>query len=264
MNMSIRLSRPAWLRCAVFILLCLVLTVPSASADEADAKRIFKAMTDYLDAQDVIAFDYDSVLEVVTVDGQKLQIVSSGTLTMDRPNQLRATRHGGFADAELTFDGKTLTLFGKNLNLYAQLEIPGSLDNLIDELRLKHGRPLPAADLLLSDAYKAMMHDVTDIKDLGSGVIGGIECDSLAFRTPEVDWQVWIAQGDEPFPCRYVITTRDMAAAPQYSVQVRNWKTGSDVPKTNYSFQNTTDAQKVELVKLNIDLPDQFEEGESK
>lgn len=264
MDIHMLLSRQARLRRAALLFLCLVLSIPSTSADEADAKRIFKAMTDYLDAQDIIAFDYDAVLEVVTVDGQKLQIASSGSLTMDRPNQLRATRHGGFADAELTFDGTTLTLFGKNLNLYAQLEIPGSLDNMIDELRLQHGKPLPAADLLLSDAYKAMLHDVTDIKDLGGGVIGGVECDSLAFRSDEVDWQIWIAQGDRPYPCRYVITTRDMTAAPQYSIQVSNWKTGSDVPRTDYSFHNNTDARQVELMQLNIDLPKQFEEGEPK
>jgi hypothetical protein len=264
MTLRIFSSRPAWSRRAAFVVLCLVLAVPSASADQADAKRIFKAMTDYLDAQNVIAFDYDAVLEVVTVDGQKLQIASSGSLTMDRPNQLRATRHGGFADTELTFDGTTLTLFGKNLNLFAQLEIPGSLDNMIDELRLQHGKPLPAADLLLSDAYKAMMHDVTDIKDLGSGVIGGVECDSLAFRTDEVDWQIWISRGDRPYPCRYVIMTRDMTAAPQYSIQVSNWKTGSDVPRTDYSFHNNTNARQVELPQLNIDLPEQFEEGEPK
>jgi len=244
-------------------MVCLAALGSSASADEADAKRIFKAMTDYLDAQDVIAFDYDAVLEVVTVDGQKLQIASYGTLTMDRPNQLRATRHGGFADAELSFDGTKLTLFGKHLNVYAQLEMPGSIDHAIDELRLEHGRPLPAADLLLSDAYQAMMHDVTDIKDLGSGVIGGVECDSLAFRTPEVDWQIWVAQGDRPYPCRYVITTKDMTAAPQYSIQVSNWKTGSEVPTTSFTFQNSTDAQQVDLDKLNVDLPQQFDGGAS-
>ena len=35
--------------------------------------------------------------------------------------------------------------------------------------------PLPAADLLLSDPYEALMLDVVDVKDLGSGVIGGAE-----------------------------------------------------------------------------------------
>jgi hypothetical protein len=165
---------------------------------------------------------------------------------------------------ELTFDGTTVTLFGKNMNLYAQEQIPGTLDNMIDTLRLEHGRPMPAADLLLSDAYKAMMHDVKDIKDIGVGVINGVVCDTLAFRDDEVDWQIWIAQGDKPYPCRYVITTRDMTGAPQYSIQIRNWKTGGDVSKADYTFKPTPEAAEIKLSDLELDLPESFEKGEAK
>ena len=96
------------------------------------------------------------------------------------------------------------------------------------------------------------MPDVVDVKDLGSGVIGGVECDHLAFRTTEVDWQIWIAQGDRPYPCRYVITTKHVAQAPQYSVQIRDWKTGGDVAADDFGFKNPTNAQKIAVA----DLPD--------
>ncbi|SEI18733.1 Predicted protein [Rhizobium tibeticum] len=66
---------------------------------------------------------------------QKLLLASSGTMNMARPDKIRATRFGGFANVEITFDGKTLTLFSKDSNLYAQFEVPGSIDNLIEELR---------------------------------------------------------------------------------------------------------------------------------
>ena len=59
------------------------------------------------------------------------------------------------------------------------------------------------------------MEGVVDGKDLGSGVIDGVECDSLAFRTEEVDWQIWIAHGDRPYPCRFVITTKQLTNRPQ-------------------------------------------------
>ncbi|MGB5443129.1 MAG: DUF2092 domain-containing protein, partial [Gammaproteobacteria bacterium] len=172
----------------------------------------------------------------------------------------------GFADVEMSFDGKTLTLLGKNLNIYAQTAVPGTVDNLVDELREKHNRPLPAADLLVSNAYAALMLDVVDVKDLGSGVIGGVECDYLAFRAKEVDWQIWIAQGEHPYPCRYVITSTFIAGGPQYSIQTRNWKTGKQVAATDFSFRNTTNASKVDLENLKgtDELPDHFMIGESK
>jgi hypothetical protein len=63
-------------------------------ADDAQAKSLFKAMSDYLAAQKAISFDYDSNLEIVTNEQQKLGLASSGTLTLNRPDKLRATRTG--------------------------------------------------------------------------------------------------------------------------------------------------------------------------
>ena len=109
------------------------------------------------------------------------------------------------------------------------------------------------------------MSSVTDVKDLGSGVIGGTECDHFAFRTQDVDWQIWIAQGDRPYPCRYVITSKQIDQAPEYSVQVRDWKTGSEVATDNFGFTNSTSARKVETIDLgDVDeLPSHFTKGAS-
>jgi len=214
--------------------------VPSAGADETTAKRLSKGMSDYLAAQQAFSLDYDSNLEIVTTKKQKIGLASSGTLTLKRPDKVRATRTGGFADVELVFDGKTVTLIGKNANLYAQVDAPGDIDHLE-----KYHRPVPAADLLMSDPDTQLMPLVVDAKDLGSGVIRGIECDHLAFRTKEVDWQIWIAQGDHPYPCRYVITSTNVAGAPQYTIDVRNWKVGTEVASASFSPDIPSGAKKL-------------------
>jgi hypothetical protein len=126
----------------------------ASRADEANAKSLLKAMSDYLGAQKALSFDYDSNLEIVSTQQQKIALVSSGTLTLNRPDKLHATRTGGFANVEMVFDGQALTLLGKNANLYAQVEAPGTIDQLVDVLRDKYHRPVPAADLLMSDPYK--------------------------------------------------------------------------------------------------------------
>jgi hypothetical protein len=184
-----------------------------------------------------ISFAIDSTLEVVTDQDQKLGLASSGTLTLKRPDKLHATRTGGFADVEMVFDGKTLTVLGKNANMFAKAEEPGTIDQLVDVLRDKYKRPVPAADLLMADPYKELMPLVVDAKDLGSGVIRGVECDHLAFRTEEVDWQIWIAQGDRPYPCRYVITSTKVKGSPQYTVEVQDWKTGDEVASDDFSLE---------------------------
>ena len=57
-------------------------------------------MTDVVGAQKSISFEYDANLEVVTKDQQKLALAASGTVLLLRPDKIRATRSGGFADLE--------------------------------------------------------------------------------------------------------------------------------------------------------------------
>jgi hypothetical protein len=230
MRFPVTLIKTATLCAAVFVM------ATAARADEAAAKKLFKAMSDYLAAQKTLSLDFDTSFEFVTKDDQKIALASSGSVTLQRPDKIRATRHGGFADVELVFDGKTFSLLGKDANAYLQTDIPGSVDHLIDELRDKLHRPLPGADLLLSNVYDTLMPLVTDTKDLGSGVIRGTECDHLAFRTDEVDWQIWIAQGDRPYPCRYVITTKAVKGFPQYTLDIRSWKTDTEVAAEDFNF----------------------------
>ncbi|WP_373506301.1 DUF2092 domain-containing protein [Aestuariivirga sp.] len=246
------------------VLMAGMAALSGAEAGEAEAKSLLKAMSDYMGSQQSMSFTYDSSFEVVTKDQQKLQLTSSGAVALSRPDKIVATRHGGFADVAMMFDGKTLTVLGKDANVYAQTEVPGSVENLVDELRDKLHRPLPAADLLLANTYDVLMADVTDVKDLGSGIVGGLECDHLAFRTPEVDWQIWIAQGDKPYPCRYVISTKTVDLSPQYTIQVGDWKTGSDAT-ASFEFKNETGATKIEFSKLGEadldELPKHFSGG---
>ena len=232
----------------------------ASRANEADAKRLFKAMSDYLGAQSAMSFDYDVSLELVSTQQQKVALVSSGTATLDRPDKIHLTRRGGFANVELVFDGKTLTLLGKNTNLYTQVEAPGTIDHLVDVLRDKYHRPVPAADLLMSDPYKELMPEVNDVKDLGSGVIHGVECDHLAFRTKDVDWQIWIAQGARPYPCRYVITSKKVTGWPQYTLDTWGWKTGAEVSSDSFKLAVPADAKKLtpeQVPELN-DIPAHF------
>jgi hypothetical protein len=246
---SARTVKPILSVAALALMLGLGGALSGARADEGDAKNLFKTMSGYMAAEKAISFRYDTVLEIVTDDKQKLALASSGNVTLNRPDKLRVTRTGGFADVEFLFDGKMLTLLGKTANLYGQVEVPGTIDHLVDELRDK-GRPVPGADLLLSNVYDQLMPTVINVKDLGSGVIGGVECDHFAFRTKEVDWQIWIAQGSRPYPCRYVITSNQVAQAPQYSLTISDWKTGDGVEAKDFSFKNATGAKKRDLANL--------------
>jgi len=218
-------------------------------AQSGDAEKIVKKMSDYIASQKSIALTYDSDIEVITRDHQKITFSSSGTLRLTRPDKLRATRTGGYADVEFVFDGKTATLFGKNKNAYAQADVPGTTAALVERLRDRFGLDLPGADLISSNAYETMMEEVTDGKHIGRGVVDGVECEHLAFRTPEADWQIWVEVGEKPIPRKYVISSKHVTGGPQYTLRIKDWKSdpiGADA----FAFAPPASAKKVDVADL--------------
>ena len=111
-----------------------LITASTGAQAEAgdDAKAILKAMSDFMGSQQTIELTFDSDIEVITPELEKLQFTNSGEVLLSRPDKLRAHRKGGYADVEMVFDGKTVSILGKNLNGYAQLEAPGSVDQLLE------------------------------------------------------------------------------------------------------------------------------------
>jgi hypothetical protein len=226
-------------------------TVPAAQgASPDDARDILKKMTDYIGAQKTISAKYDSDIEVVTTEGQKISFASSGQLLLQRPDKLRATRTGGYADVEMTFDGKTLDILSKNLNAYAQMDAPGTVGQLVERIRDNSEAALPGADLFSSTAYADLTSDLTSAKHIGQGVIDGVECEHLAFRAPDVDWQVWVQNGPNPIPRKYVITSKKVASSPQYTIQINDWRTDAPVTADSFAFTPPAGARKVAAADL--------------
>ena len=221
-----------------------------AQAQDQDALKILKKMTDYVSSQKVISVTYDTDIEVITNDLQKIQFASSGEMLLSRPDKVRAMRKGGYADVELVFDGKTLSVLGKNINAYAQTDAAGSIDQLVDRLRNQFGVAIPGADLMMSDSYEEMTKEVLDAKHIGQGVIDGIECDHLAFRNNDVDWQIWVEIGSRPIPRKYVITSKAVTSGPQYTLRIKEWKTDVPVPADVFAFKPPADAKKVDFGAL--------------
>jgi hypothetical protein len=229
--------------------LFLTILVPVAGAQDDSAKKLLKSMSDYVASQRDISIAYDSDIEVITADLQKIQFTSSGQLQLSRPDKVHASRTGGYADVEFFFDGKTFTFFGKNLNSFAQSQSPGSIDQLVDRLRSEYFVEAPGADLLLTNVYGKLIEDVIDAKHIGLGVIDGVECEHLAFRNLDVDWQVWIEAGARPVPRKYVITSKAVTGGPQYTLRIKDWKTEAATADA-FVFKPPPAAKKVDFKEL--------------
>jgi hypothetical protein len=228
---------------------------PDARADDSPA--ILKAMADYTAAQKSITATFDSDIEVLTPELQKIQFASSGQFKLTRPDKLRVRRTGGYADVELVYDGKTVSFYGNNAKAYVQEDIPGTVDHLVDAIQDKTGGALPGMDLLLSNAFDQMTSGVEESEHIGQGVVDGVECEHLASRGYDTDWQIWIQTGAQPIPRKYVITSKTLAGAPQYTLRIKDWKTDPITDADAFTFKAPEGATKV---RLDSDVMMEFDE----
>jgi hypothetical protein len=225
---------------ALGLLAAMIITgapAPVAWAEDGEAQAILKAMSDYVSRQENLSLKYDADVEVVTPTVEKIQFSASGDVTMARPNKFRVSRTGGYADVELVSDGSTVTVHDRAGNRFAQVPGSGSFDEVVDRLRTEASLELPGADLLLSKPYEELMAGVLEAKHIGRGVVEGVECEHLAFRNLDTDWQIWVEAGDRPVPRKYVITSKAVGASPQYTLRLRDWKTGVGPAPDAFAFK---------------------------
>ena len=214
------------------------------------ADEILQSMSKFLAGTKAFSVTADISNEFITTEAQKLQLNSHATVLVERPSRFYVTRKGKFADAELIFDGSTVTLYGKTANGYVQKDVAGTIDQAISTIETDSGLNLPGADLLLSNPYKALSSGVTSSGYYGTAYVGGVQCHHLAFRTPKVDWQIWVKDGADPLPMKYVITTKWLAGAPQYSVELSNWNTKPAITADRFKFVVPKGAKKLQALAV--------------
>jgi hypothetical protein len=168
-------------------------------------------------------------------------------MKLNRPDKLSVRRTGGYADVELIYDGKTISVYGNNAKSYVQADLPGTVDQMIDAIQARTGVGMPGTDLLLSNSYDELMASAIAGEHIGQGVVDGVECEHLAFRGPDTDWQIWIETGAKPVPRKYVITSKTLAGAPQYTLRIRDWKTDAFTDPNAFVFKPPAGVTKVDL-----------------
>jgi len=132
--------------------------------------------------------------------------------------------------------------------VYAQVAAPGTLEDMLDFARTKLDIVAPAGDLVYKNAYDILMDGVTDGMVVGKAVIEGVRCDHLAFRAPQVDWQIWIQDGAQPLPRKVVITTLDVPNAPQFSVTVTHWNLNPAFDAQTFRFTPQAGDKQIEFL----------------
>jgi hypothetical protein len=237
--------------CAASVLTCMpwgASAQPAGVDPKADA--VLKSMTTYLSAQKQFSAVTENSLELVTTAGQKIQFSSPVTVTVVRPNKLHAERRGDIVDQSFYYDGKSLTLLNPGTKQYATVAAPPTLDAMFDFARTTLDLVVPGADLIDTRNYERLMDGVTSGVYVGMAVLGGQRCHHIAYRGAVVDWQLWVREGNRPLPCRYVITSKDVAGSPQFTIQIVKWDGAPKVAASRFTFIPAPGSRAIEFLPV--------------
>jgi len=215
---------------------------------DEDADRILHKMCDFMGSLKSFSFVGKSTTDVVTDEGQKISFGATSDVEVQRPNHLRSDRVGSATNTSLYYDGNTITLLGRKMNLYATADAPHDLDGAIDFARDRLGLEAPAADLLYKDPYAALTEDVIAGKVVGREFLDGVPVQHLAFRGHEVDFQIWIEDGARPVPRRYVITSKNVTGVPDFEVELGAWRFEPTITADTFRFKAPPGAQKIDFM----------------
>jgi len=221
----------------------------SPSVDPA-ATKILKRMADYLGGLKQFSVRTQNTIEDVLDSGQRVDVDVSASVTVSRPNRLRAERKGDLINQVFYYNGKTLTLYNPSDKVYATESAADTIEEMLNYARESLGLMIPASDLLYRNAFQLLMQDVTVAMVVGKTVIGGVKCDHLLFSRPGVDFQVWVPESGRPLPRKYVVTDTGTPALLSVIAVMSDWNVAPTVAETTFTFVPPQGAKSIVFMSL--------------
>ena len=238
-----------------FAVLFGVLVSASGWGTRADAKpapKIDPAAVSALDRMGAFlrglhsfAVDAEVTTDDVLPNGQKVKYQGLAELKVRRPDRLRAEINGDRRKQTMFYDGASFTVHDLDTNYFASFKAPPTLKELAEVAETKYGIDLPLADLFAwgSGQSDAMVKSAVD---LGPSTVKGTPCRHYAFRQNDVDWQLWIQDGDAAVPRRLVITTSAERSEPEHDV-IMSWNLSAEFPDKVFVFTAPPGSAKIDF-----------------
>ncbi|MHC1727263.1 MAG: DUF2092 domain-containing protein [Syntrophobacteraceae bacterium] len=243
-------------RCFLFIFMALlvvtaapVMGAQAESAIEPQAMATLQKMAQYLSNAQNFSVAIRDGYDVVQDSGQKIEFGETRKITLSRPNRLRVdVERSTGQKGTVFFDGKFIAIHLANDNTYAITSKEGSVDQAIKYTVGELGVQMPLALMLLSTLPSELQNRVVAADTVASTMMD-VPCDHIAARTAEgVDFQVWVAQGEQPLPRRIVITYIVDEGQPQFWAEFKDWNLSPSVTDALFTFTPPNGAERIQFL----------------
>jgi hypothetical protein len=223
---------------------------PAVKETVPDPEKLLRQSCDFLKQQTQFSFKAEVANDRVYAGGKKLQFGQEVKAAFRRPDKLRLDGDGDLESKSLIFDGKALTLYDKDKNHYASIEVAGDLDAALDQAYKDYGLKVGLAELgsahLCSRAGKGLVNALY----VGLHKVQGVPCHHLAFDRNDIHYQVWIEAGDKPVIRKIVITQKRLPGSPQWTAYLSDWNLAPSLADDLFAFTPPAGAQKIRFLPV--------------
>jgi hypothetical protein len=204
-------------------------------------------MSNYLISLKTFAITSQGSLDVVTNDGQRIQLDGTTNYKVRKPGFV-IDYNSDIKSRRFIYDGKSFTVHSPKLGFYATVPAPGSNREVLDAIYEKFGIALPLEDLFRwgDGANADRIQALKSAYEVGSATIDGVPTDHFAFREADVDWEVWIQKGDQALPRKLVIVDRTDPARPTFTARL-SWQINPTFTDADFTFVPGADAKRIQL-----------------
>jgi hypothetical protein len=225
----------------------------SKDAVDPEAVELLRGTMDYLDGLESFSAFVFNLREDLLDSGQRIDLESSGGVTVVRPNKLLGVRHAGPVDEVLIYDGDQVTVYNDAEETYMTVAAPATIEEMFLFLHAVV-EIYPVSDLIWQDAFPYLMEGVDFAKVIGTDVIGGVTCTHLLFGRPDIGFQIWVPESGPPLPAKYVVTdygTPEMLSIVTY---ITDWNVEPSISDDTFTFVPPEGAQEVPFPKSDSNL----------
>ena len=229
-------------------------TVPPAPvvspepAVKPQPRDVLKQMATYLRSLDRFTVRVEKTTELILPTDQRLHADQTAEIAIQKPNRLRVNFQNLSGGRQLFYDGTNFSLYTPEANVYASAAAAPTLDETLDLLANQYRISLPVTDVLVANPDSRLAQNLTSETYVGRILVGGVPCHHLAFRTPEVDWEIWIEDGPRPLPRRLILTDKSVEGSPQMAAALTDWDVAPQFATDLFAFNPPPNAEKISFV----------------
>jgi hypothetical protein len=235
-----------------------------APAPAPDPLEIVQKMCDFLKSQQQFTYKAEVAADKVYYGDKKLQYETDLEIFVRRPDQLRVNGVGDRVDKQFYIDGKTMTLYDKNHNVYATLEVPPDLESALEKAHREFGIRVALSDLASPKLWEIMKEHIKHSLYVGESRIRGVLCHHLSFDGENVQFQEWIDAGGQPLLRKIVITYKKLPGSPQWTAYISDWNFSPQLNPSLFAFTPPPGAGKIKFIPVEATQAPQQEPGQKK